>query len=311
MSDDVEQQLTTAAQSVHDLQAAHQRCAELHGREEQLSGLLGELRAQYGAEEEQAGRLEGMSLTHVLAALHGTRADKLSREKAEAAAAGLRVAEAGKQLQAVRDALRSAQEQATALASAPDRYAQALAAKEQYLTRSGDPRAHELLSLADERGRLTGQLNEITEADRTARSAQGALAAVLDKLGSAGGWSTYDTYFGGGMIASAMKHSRLDDAAGLAAEADRQLALLRTELTLVGQLAPQLRIGGGTKFVDIWFNNIFTDLAFRDHLREAQQNTDQAIQTVSNVQRQLAGQQEQVTGRLAAIRARREELVSS
>ena len=189
---------------MHDLQAASSApCGT--GREEQLSGLLGELRAQYGAEEEQVSRLEGMSLTHVLAALHGSRADKLGREKAEAAAAGLRVAEAGKQLQTVRDALRSAHEQDGAGVRASTATAQALAAREQYLTRSGDPRAHELLSLADERGRLTGQLNEITEADRTARSAQGALAAVLDKLGSAGSWSTYDTYFGGGMIASAME----------------------------------------------------------------------------------------------------------
>ena len=136
-----------------------------------------------------------MSLTHVLAALHMARRVRTSSagRRLRPQRTGLRVAEAGKQLQTVRDALRSAHEQATALASAPARYAQALAAKEQYLTRSGDPRAHELLSLADERGRLTGQLNEITEADRAREvCARRTGSGAGSKLGSAGSWSTYD-----------------------------------------------------------------------------------------------------------------------
>jgi hypothetical protein len=309
MPDDVEQQLTVAAQAVHELQAANQRSAELTGRQDQLASQLDQLRAQFSAEQKDVSRLEGMSLTHVLAALHGSREDKLGREKAEAAAASLRVTEAEKQLQAVGDALQAARQQAAALAGAPDQYAQAMAAKEQYLTQSADPRAHELLSLADERGRLTGELNEITEAAQTAASAQHALAAVQNKLGSAQSWSTYDTYFRGGIVASAIKHSRLDDAAALAAEADRRLATLRTELTVAGQLAPQLAVGGGTRFVDIWFNNIFSDFAFQDHLRDARQNTSAAIQTVGGVQRQLNARREQVTSRLSVIATHREELL--
>ena len=89
------------------------------------------------------------------------------------------------------------------------------------------------------------------------------------------------------MIASMEKHSKLDQAANLAAQADQQLATLRTELTSVGQLAPQLTIGSGTRFVDICFNSIFTDMAFSSHINQAQANTAQAVQTVTNVQQRL------------------------
>jgi hypothetical protein len=64
-----------------------------------------------------------------------------------------------------------------------------------------------------------------------------------------------------------MKHSRLDEAAQAAAYADRCLAVLRTELADVPGLsltAPQLAVDGLTRFVDVWFDNIFTDLAVRD-----------------------------------------------
>jgi hypothetical protein len=311
MSDDVEQQLAASAQAVHELEAANGRCAELRVRQDELSRRLDGLREQYDTEHKDVERLEGMSMTRVLAALHGSREDKLARQKAEADAAGYRVAGAEKELQAVQAELDTAGHQARNLAGAPGRYAEALAAKERHLSAAKDPRAPELLQLAEERGRLTGELTEITEAGQTAQAAQTALGAVQDKLGSASSWSTYDTYFGGGMIASAVKHSRLDEAAGLAAAADRQLATLRTELTTVGQLAPQLSVGSGTRFVDIWFNNIFTDLAFQDHIRQAQQNAAAAVETVSSVERQLSARREQVQDRLAVNAQRRGELLAS
>jgi hypothetical protein len=43
--------------------------------------------------------------------------------------------------------------------------------------------------------------------------------------------------------------------------------VLRTELADVDGMAltaPQLAVDGLTRFVDIWFDNIFTDLAVRD-----------------------------------------------
>ena len=92
-----------------------------------------------------------------------------------------------------------------------------------------------MLALAGERGRLHGELTEIAEAQQAAAEATDALKQVRSRLGSASAWSAYDTFFGGGAIASAVKHSRLDDAADAAARADQCLAVLRTELADVGE----------------------------------------------------------------------------
>jgi hypothetical protein len=305
----VEQQLATAAQAVHELKAASGRVAELAARHQQLSDQLTAAQSLAKDDQHQVRSLDGMTLTHVMAALHGSREDKLAGAKAEADKAAFQAAELARQVQAIETDLQSAQDQARSLAGAPDQYERALAAKEALLEQSGDPSAHELLSLADERGRLTGELTEIADAERTAQAALAALGDVQNALGSASGWNTFDE-FGGGMLASMEKHSQLDHAANLAAEADRQLATLRTELTTVGQLAPQLAVGSGTRFVDICFNSIFTDMAFSSHIRQAGQNTDQAVQTVSEVQRQLQEQRSRAESRLDQIAERRQQLLA-
>ena len=305
-----EDQLAAAAQAVHELKAASTRIAELRLRHQQLTGQLTAAQSQAEADQRQIRSLDGLTLTHVMTALRGSREDKLARAKAEADKAAFKAAELTRQVQAIETELRAAQGQADRLADAPGQYERALMAKEQLLERSGDPRAHELLSLADEHGRLTGELTEIAEAERTAQAALTALDAVRNALSSASGWNTFDE-FGGGMLASMEKHSKLDQAADLAAEADRQLATLKTELTSAGQLAPQLTVGNGTRFIDICFNSIFTDMAFSAHIGQAQQNTAQAAQTVSGVQQRLQEQRSQAEDRLKQIAERRQQLLVS
>jgi hypothetical protein len=305
----VEQELAAAAQAARELSAASGRIAELNARHEQLSDQLAAAQSLVTDDEHRVRSLDGPTLTHVMAALHGSREDKLARAKAEAAQAAFRAARLASQVRAIETELRAAQDQARSLDGAPAWYERALAAKEQLLEHSGSPGGHELLSLADERGRLTGELTEIADAERTAQAALAALGAVQNALGSASGWNTFDE-FGGGMLASMAKHSQLDRAADLAAEADRQLATLRTELTSAGQLAPQLAMGSGTRFFDICFNSIFSDLAFSSHIRQAEQSAAQAVQTVSGVQQRLQEERSRAGQRLVQIAGRREQLLA-
>jgi hypothetical protein len=135
------------------------------------------------------------------------------------------------------------------------------------------------------------------------------LSQVATMLGSASGWSTYDTFIGGGAISSAVKHSRLDAAA----RADQCLAVLRTELAdldLVGPTAPRLAIDGLTRFVDVWFDNVFTDFAVRDRIKQAQQNVVRSTRLVSTVHGQLQRRAADAQARLAAIESERRALLA-
>jgi hypothetical protein len=285
----------------------------LSTREQAAAADLDAAREQYAGEEKDVERLEHLSLTRVLAALHGSREDALAREKADAAAARYRVAQARQRLDAARAELASLADRQAQLAGAPQAYADALAAKERYLTHSADPRGARLLALAEQRGRLTAEVNELHHASYDAGEAVQALTEVQDRLGTAANWSAFDTYLDHGMVANAVKHDRIDQAAQAARTADERLAGLRTDLAGLGgsePTAPRLEISAGFKFADIFFNNIFTDLAVGQQIRDAQDNVDQSVQQVGALQNRLKDQIGTVTKRLAAMDAERQQLLT-
>jgi hypothetical protein len=313
VSDDIEHRLSAAAQAVRELEVVRQRCSDLLARQEQMTAALEELRSQYGLEQREVERLEHLSLARVLVALKGDREEAVSREKAEADAARLRVADAEERLDAVSAALDAAHAHLDELGSASDTYTALLAEQERHIAESADPRRGKVLNLADERGRLTAEVDEIKKAQQAAGAARQALSVVEGSLGSASGWNTYDTFFGGGLMADVMEHSRLDEAARAASEADRRMAVLRTELTDVtetAQLSNNLAISSATKFVDLWFGNIFTDLAIRDRIKQGQQNVARSLQVVSTVEERLNALSAQVQARLAEIESERRDLLT-
>ena len=313
MSDDIEPRLAAAATAAREFELCGQRCADLQARRDDVAAEVARARARLAGETQDVGRLEHMSLTRVLASLHHSREDDLARERAEAQAARYRVADAESRLAAVDADLDRARARRADLSDAPRAYADALAEKERQLTRSADPRGAQLLRLADERGRLTAESSEIAAAQEAAQDALTALADVQDQLGSASNWSTYDMMFGGGMIGNAVKHERMDQAAAAAAEADRRLATLRTDLAGLARAeptAPRLQLSGGLRFADLFFNNIFTDLAVAQQIRDGQDNVARAVQLVDDLRHRLADQANGARIRLAELDRQRTELLT-
>jgi hypothetical protein len=313
MSDELEQQLAETARAAreYDLcQLQHaQLTAQIHAAAKELSAAQGE----YAGQEKDVERLEHLSLTRMLAALHGARQDALAREQAQADAAKYRVAQALQRLEAAKAEVSSLEGRQAQLAGAPQAYAGALEAKERYLTQSADPRGPQLLALAQERGTLTAELAELQRAGRDAGQASQALTEVQDRLGTAANWSTFDTYFDHGMVANAIKHDRIDQAAHAAQEADQRLAALRTDLSDLGgydPTAPRLEVSSGFRFADIFFNNIFTDLAVGGQIRAAQGNVDRSLQQVRTLQDRLKDQTDAASQRLDAIDAERSQLLT-
>jgi hypothetical protein len=74
--------------------------------------------------------------------------------------------------------------------------------------------------------------------------------------GTAANWPAFDTYLDHGMVANAVKHDRIDQAAQAARAADQRLAALCTDLAELGgyePTAPRLEVTAGFKFADIFF----------------------------------------------------------
>src|SRR5690606_2073258 len=313
MRDGLEQRLSTAAEELREYELTRQRDTELEQRLEQETDRVAALREEATREAGDVVRLEGLTLTRILASLRGARDDRLARERAEADAARYRLQQAEARLAALRAEHEAVRARLATLSGAPAAYAAVLDEKEQHLRRSGGPTGRRLLELAEEHGRSTGELHELDEARHAADVARTALEVAEDRLSRAAGWSTYDTFFGGGPIGSAVKHSRLDEAADAAAHADRCLAALRTELADIDAAvptAPRFQVNGLVRFVDIWFDNIVTDLAVQSRITRAREAVAHTIRQVDGVRRALDERAARVRERLTEIAAAREDLLT-
>jgi hypothetical protein len=68
-------------------------------------------------------------------------------------------------------------------------------------------------------------------------------------------------------------------------------------------------VSAGLRFTDIFFNNIFTDLAVGHQIRQAQDTVDRSVQLVAEVRAKLADRTAAANERVAAIEAQRQQLL--
>ncbi len=312
VTDDIERRLAEAAEASREHEVTTERLADLQQRRDELQAQVDELRAVSAIEDQDVERLETRSLSRVLVSLLGTREEKLGRERAEADAARYRLDDAESRLNALISEHRAAEERMSVLAEAPYTFAAVLEEKERHLAASGDPRARRVLEIAELRGKINGELRELTEATDAADAAWEALSTLRDALEGALGPSVLDTFFGSGALTADEKHVLLDEAAQAATHADKCLALLRTELLDVHDLplnAPHLATETVVRFAEVWFDNIFADLAVHRRVKKAHEGVEECIQHVGYVVNRLAQQTAHAHDTLRVLDTERHDLL--
>src|SRR5690606_15613549 len=103
------------------------------------------------------------------------------------------------------------------------------------------------------------------------------------------GWSTYDTFFGGGLIADLAKYNKLDNANKFvsrisAATKDMKKELKDVEMTLEHNLEI---ISGSEQFFDIAFDNIFSDWSIRGKIEKNLEAMNRYYEELTKIESQI------------------------
>jgi len=258
---------------------------------------VAERRAALDAESQDVERLESFSPTRILATLKGSRSTDLERQAAERDAARYAVAEAEARLESARRDCDSLTTQIEALGDVDGNHARALAAKEKWVGSHDTGVAGALADIAERRGVLVARDKEAREAHEAGVRASHCLSEAREHLGGAESWSTWDT-FGGGLLSDLAKRQRMDQATQMLHAAEHALVAFSRELADL-DLPPVagVKVGnlGGT--FDMFFDNIFSDMATRQRIQQAAgavehtlQVVQQALQVVAETGRSLAVQ---------------------
>ena len=144
------------------------------------------------------------------------------------------------------------------------------------------------------------QLREIREAQEACEAALTSLGEAQRAVDGAQSWGTYDTWFGGGLFSSLMKHDRIDDAESYMRAVDAALDRLRRELAdirMEGAALGGVGVSDLNRTLDVWFDNFFSDMAVQSRLNDADHRLDTIGEALVAVRRALHDRQLELVGR--------------
>ncbi len=302
MLQDLSERLASAAEEMARLARTERRVDTLRTELREANQAASGLKYQLAKEENDVAALESPSLTNLFVSLFGDKDEKLFKERQEAVAAQLKYDEAVHRAESLAEDLRRAEQEMTSLSGARARYESLLAEKAAAIQGSGSPRASELFRFTERQQQLTTQERELGEAINAGISAAGALGQVEEALRSAAGYGTWDM-LGGGMIATALKHSRLDDAKSAAYRASQALQGFRRELQDVQlDISPEsVGLDGFSRFADYFFDGLLTDWVIQSRINDSLDRARSQRLRVENLVDNLARRQ-------GALQAERDQI---
>ena len=163
--------------------------------------------------------------------------------------------------------------------------AQLKAKKKEYLQLHAPARAQKLEQLMDEEILTKQLMKEIIEAEEAGDVALSALGQAAASLHSAGSYSTWDTFFGGGLLATHLKHDALDQSESYLHNAQIALQRFQNELLDVQNMSTQslhVETDGFVKFADYFFDDIFSAWSVHAKISTAREQVSRVQDDVHN-----------------------------
>jgi hypothetical protein len=270
-----------------------------------------ELGAVLAKEEADVRRLEGLSLTAMFHELLGSKADRLSKEKQEVIAAKLRYDQAAHEVASLQREVERLEAAIAALGDPETAYARALAEKE---ARIGGAARDGAARLTGELAALNSDIKEIGEAVAAGNDVLAGLDNVIAYFRSASNWGIVDLV-GGGIIVTAVKHSKIDRAKAGINDVQNRLGRFKRELADLRtgpDSAWRIEISSFEKFADFLFDGLIFDWIVQSKIQKslaaAREMRGRVEAMVENLRRELAAKQ---TARDETERKRRETIAGA
>ena len=168
--------------------------------------------------------------------------------------------------------------------------------KERWIYGNKQEEAARLEELYEQKTFLISSIREITEAISAGNEAKIALRRALKSLEGAKDYSTWDTFLGGGLIATSIKHSKLDESENAIHAAQRSLQRFHTELLDIQQIkADSLSVERDSfvTFADYIFDDIFSAWSTHSKINNSIEHMNQTLSDLTNTSDQLQEQLKQ------------------
>lgn len=271
---------------------------------------IAELREALAKEQTDVNRLSGLSILTLFCTILGTKVQRLAKEQQELALAKLKYEQALETEADLNRELSKLQVSLASLQNADAEYQQILTEKQ-----------NRLLQTEPAQGRAAGELSsqieqwnidkaELLEAISAGETALSALERTNASLNEASNWGIFDLA-GGGMTASLIKHSYIDNAVSQARNAQRALNRFREELAEAGErLHLAIEIDFVSSFVDGFFDNVVVDWIVQSQIDHARQQCLDFTRETRTVVEKCKGWLKELDAKILAAQEQHQKLLS-
>ncbi len=231
-----------------------------------------ELEKSLTKEQLDLHKMDRFSLVNVVRKWSGTHEELREKEYDEAAKAELKLNEHEQMLEDLKSDLAGIEEKLRLYESAESDWEAFLKEKERWIKLNDFAEAREIDLHLNQYADLGALLDEIEEAIQAGHAAESSLDFALSKLNSAHGMSTWDTFLGGGMIVTAMKHNDLDQSKNALHQAQLNLRRFEAELTDVKDASIEsldVERGSFITFADYFLDDIFSEWTIHNRINES------------------------------------------
>lgn len=220
-------------------------------------------------EKDDVEKLERMSLTNLFVTMTGKKSERIEKEKQEVVEARLKWREAHQSLADVEKEMEHLEEDIQQLGDVEGEYNRLYRRKKQFLISQGERKGKRLLEISEQRSEIQAELGEIWEALEAGKMAMSALEEASKSLTSAENWGALDM-LGGGMLTTAVKHTRVDDADTAIHTAQRHLRKFANELNDLGEhYGVNIDIPGGWMVADYFFDGLIVDWFVQNRIQSS------------------------------------------
>lgn len=267
------------------------------------------LSAQLEKEKVDVEKLERTSITSVFYSVLGSREDQLDKERQEFLSAQLQYQQTKRQVEFLQQEQGSLVQRLDQLTGIEAEHGLLLSNKERLLRELNQPVAHKLLALSEQIAHRSSEANEIAEAIVAGNDVIAGLEKVIQSLESAENWGAWDI-FGGGLLSTAVKHSRIDEARNEIGEVQAKMSQFRRELADVPKSVDlQIDIGELESFADFFFDGLIIDWIVQSKIVQSLERSETAKDRIIESVKELEDLREITQKKIREAEEKRAQLI--
>ncbi len=272
---------------------------------------LKELTAILEKESSDLKKFEAMSLTGLFYTILGSKEEQMEKERQEYLAAKLKHDEAQKAVNDMEADISKLNRELSSYDGIDAQYKSIMKEKESYILSNEDENSVKLMKLTEAQAELKSGIKELEEAIHAGDLVRNQLQQMIESLESAGNWGTWDM-LGGGFIATAVKHSRIDEARNHASRVQQLLRQFQYELEDVNTYVKlEVNISSFETFADYFFDGLIFDWIVQSKIRDSLNNALRMQENIAHIMSLLRRKLNEAKDRAVGIEKERKRIIES